>query len=113
MARFNDVIKQGETYTLGFTITDSAGLPEDLTGYHVKLTMKRWYDDATPELEIQDDDQNVFGPETGTILIEIPASITATFHPGRHVYEIKTTSPQNQVVRELEGYFDVTPQVSV
>ena len=75
-------IKRGDTLEFGvqYGEFDEDGVlvtPEDITGYIFTITMKKDPEALDVDADLQHSQENTTDPETGYILMQVPASLTA------------------------------------
>lgn len=87
---------RGDDFTLKVHITDSNGMPVDITGWSFKSTMKLSTELDDTEAEVQVDIAAVSGPdaEAGVLYINYPHEQTKNLIPRTYVVDLQ---------RELNG----------
>lgn len=113
--------EQGATYNLTITLNDSDGAPIDLTGCTFRGKVKSAYSDTTEvasfTFTLRDQTS-----ETGMVDAEISAddmaSLPVTAPAGtkrtatKFVYDIEYENLSGVVKRALQGFFEVSPEVT-
>ena len=114
VVRLNARIPQGATYRgFDFTYYDDDGDPHDLTGYSARMHIRAKHSDPDPPLyEALSGGDITLGGVAGTILIIIPAAVTAAWTFKEGVYDLELVTPGLEVIRLLEGHISVTPEVT-
>ena len=105
------VIKKGATFYTILKMTDSAGVPIDLTGYTGRSQIRPTFDSI-----IFHDFTVTFPNATlGEILWVMPASVTETIDAALaplYVYDLEIEDSTGRVSRILEGYAQISPEVT-
>lgn len=102
---------QGATYNLVLVWRNPDQSEIDLTGY---TAVMRVAPNKGADLVLNPTTENgqiVLGGDLGTIMIDIPAEITAEVEQGQYVYELDLISGDGVVTRLVEGPFYVDGQV--
>lgn len=109
MAAFSElVIEQGATFSTTLNVEDTAGSAIDLTGYTAESQMRKsYYSSSATTINAE-----VTGTSNGEVTISMTAPNTANVTAGRYVYDVKITSPSNEVTRVVEGIVTVLPSVT-
>jgi hypothetical protein len=110
-ASYNIVCEQGATFNFIFTIKNDE-TPWNLTNYTATMTVRPFIGASTTIVVATTSNYITLGGVTGKVTVNIPASLTTTFEPGSHDYDLILDSG-GTVTRILEGKFVVTPGVSV
>lgn len=110
--KYNFVCPQGATFSKQLSyLIDS--VPVDLTGYTARMQVREKPSSATKILDLTTENDSIsLGDQSGTIQIDIPASVTETIVPKTYVYDLELVSSGDFVIRLLEGQFTVTPEVT-
>jgi hypothetical protein len=109
MAAFSElVIEQGATFNTTLNVEDTAGAAINLFAYTAESQMRKSYYSSTAAT-IQ---ANVTGVANGEITLSVSAANTSVLTPGRYVYDVKITSPNDIVTRVVEGIVTVLPSVT-
>lgn len=112
----NLTIPQGSTFRYKFKVNRlEAGAedPVDLSGCEVKMQIRptqrsdRLFLDLYEEGYISIDD-----PVNGSILIDIPASVTRDLSFSKAVYDIQIDFPDGYIMRLIEGSVFLSPEVT-
>lgn len=107
-AKANITIDQGSTFSTYLVLTDSFGVPLNLTDYTVHSQIRKWYTSSTATtFEV-----TIANADTGTILLHLSANATANLAPGKYVYDIESHDAANNIARIIEGSISVTPEVT-
>lgn len=102
----------GQTFTRVFQYTTDDGTPVDLTGYRVRMPIRRNYN-AELFRELTDGDGIEVHAASGEIVPTIPATDMDTIEPRVYVYDL-VLIPQGDEARRfalLTGQFTVAPRV--
>lgn len=109
MAAYSEiVIEQGATFTSNVTVEDTAGSAINLTSYLAESQMRKSYYTSSYYTIVA----NVSDPTNGTITLSMTSANTANVTPGRYVYDLKITAPDETVTRVVEGIVTVLPSVT-
>jgi hypothetical protein len=102
-------LEQGSTFNTQLTLTDDYGNPYNLTGFTLAARGKKSYTTANVAFVF-----NVSTPNanSGVILLNLDASVTANVPYGKYVYDVIVTSSTNIISRVLEGQIYVSPGVT-
>ena len=96
----NIVINSGTDFSQNFILDDSSNNSAlNLTGYGVSCQMRKYAGSATA----YNFQTSIPSPSTGTIQIGLSTSVTSSIRPGRYIYDIVVTSPDNVKTRVIEG----------
>jgi hypothetical protein len=115
-ARYDLVIEQGATFTLEFTVKDGA-TPVNLTGYAARMQFRRKHSAVDADLSLTSAAGGgiTLGGAAGTVAVRVEADVTADLAerldtPG--VWDFELEAPDGTVTREMEGQYQVTPEVT-
>lgn len=103
-------LEQGTDFTTTITLDDVDGIPYNLTGIQAKSQIKKSYYSTTPTATFT---ISINEPNSGTIILQLPNTVTANISAGRYVYDVVIKDSANTVTRVLEGIVNVIPQVTV
>jgi hypothetical protein len=102
-------IESGATFSTTITLKNSDDVPLNLTGYTGSCKMRKSY---YSDFNVYSLTISVVSPATdGKITISSTATNTATYKPGRYVYDVELISGAT-VLRVLEGIVEVTPNAT-
>lgn len=104
-------IKQGDTFILTMTWTDSAGSPVDLTNCTAKMQL-RTAAGGTMLLELSTDNNRIT-LDAGSIELEVDANTMSTFTTPKGVWDLQITYPDGLVTTILTGTFVTIPDITV
>lgn len=105
----NLYIEVGATFTTTMVLTDSTGLPLDLTGFTGVCKIRRSY---YSDFDVYSLTVTVSTPETtGQIIISATATETALMKPNRYVYDVELIQAST-VTRVVEGIAEVRPNAT-
>ena len=93
----------GDTWTVQVTLTDSAGTAHDLTDVTGEASAAREVGSAavaTPTVTVTD-------AAAGQFEVVLAAAATADLTPGRYVYAVRLTWPDDTVRTVIEGVLSV------
>jgi|APGre2960657423_1045063.scaffolds.fasta_scaffold197925_2 hypothetical protein len=102
-------IESGATFSTTISLKNADKTALNLTGYTGTCKMRRSYysDSYVFSLTV-----SVGSPATdGSITISSTATNTATYKPGRYVYDVEMTSGAT-ILRVLEGIIEVSPNAT-
>lgn len=113
--KYDIEITQGTDLVIPFLLEDTQENKQDLTGYLVKLQIKRSSYSTTFLDELTSENSRIIlkgefpEKEIPKCIIEChwPNKITSKFPVGRHLYEMRLFSPSNYVSKLLKGNFIV------
>jgi len=107
-------IKQGADRNLGISLEDANGVPQNLTGYTSKLTVRAHYGGPVL-LELTSSDDIAIGGALGTVDVAFKHTKTAALAFESAIYDwyIKSAAAIPTYTYLLEGSFTVTPQVAL
>jgi hypothetical protein len=109
--KYNFICPQGATFSKQLTWTIDEN-PVDLTTYSARMQVREKHSSTSTIVSLTSDAGDItLGGANGTILIEIPASVTEDFIAKDYVYDLELIVTSN-VTRLLEGKFIVTPEVT-
>jgi len=111
-ANLDFVIEQGATFRYRLII-QQGGVPADLTGYTVRMQVRRSYKVEQLLLELTEANGRLtLTPEEGRIDMLITAEDTEelTFKDG--VYDMEIESVGGQVTRILQGIVTLSPEIT-
>jgi hypothetical protein len=105
----NLIIESGATFSTTMNIDDDTGANFNLTGYTAACKIRKSY---YSDFNVYTLTVSIDSPATdGNITISATANQTATFKPGRYVYDVELTSVSS-VTRILEGIVEVRPNAT-
>ena len=110
-AKYNILCPQGSTYDVQFTYKIKK-YPVNLTGYNARMQVRESYTSSNTLVSLSNGSGITLGGKAGTISILISAVETAAFNPNTYIYDLELVSPNQQVIRIIEGSFTVTPEVT-
>lgn len=109
MATYANIsIDQGSDFELSVPCTGVNGLPLNLTGYTARGQIRRNYSSSTKV----DFTIAIPSPTSGTLLVTLAKTTTATMKAQRYVYDIEVTDGSGKTTRILEGQLEINPAVS-
>lgn len=112
VANKNLIIPQGATWsqTIGWK-AGSPALPVNLEGFSAGMQVRTGYNTPAVAVELSTDNSRIsLGAETGTIILALSASETASIEAGRYVYDLKLVNSAGIVTRLLSGLVIITPE---
>jgi hypothetical protein len=109
--RYDCTVEPGSDFVLTVTLQDSSGVAQDITGATVEMDFRETYDDPNTLMTATTTDYITVTGATGTITIDIPASVTALITQDG-VYDILVTYLSTVKERVLEGDFIYAPRVT-
>ena len=109
MAAYSELfVEQYADYTTKINVDDLQGDAINLTGYSASSQVRKSYYSTTA----YEFTANISDPVTGEITLSMPAANTANMSPGRYVYDLKITDPEDVITRVVEGIVVVSPGVT-
>jgi|TARA_B100001939_G_scaffold330890_1_gene328431 hypothetical protein len=109
--RVDITCRKGDTFTLEFTFTDSAGAAIDLTGYVWKMDVKETDTSSGDIIADNSFDYTGADPAVGKLKITATAATMAGVSGGLYVYDLQSTA--SSVVKTwVYGLFKVNEDVS-
>ena len=104
-------IDQGATFSSVITLTNDDSTPIDITDHEFVAQIRKSYYSVNPTANISVTIENA---ANGVVRMSIDAANTANIKPGRYLYDLTMTKPDeaNTVLRVIEGIVTITPQVS-
>ena len=117
MSEWNLAIDQGATWRLEVTYLDPDDTPIDLTGFDVRMQVRRAYADndgtAEPFVDLTiGDGVTVTDAAGGEFLLTIPKALTTTLPPGNWLYDLEIESSGGEVTRLMYGRALVRAEVT-
>lgn len=111
-AAYNLSCEQAATFNFQFTIANDS-TPWNLTGYTATMTVRPYAGASTTTVVASTANGRIVLDTTGgRATVTIDAATTATFSPGRYVYDFVFDSG-SEVTRVLEGVFVVIAGVTL
>lgn len=117
--KYNTTMEQGATFKRTFEVNDANGDPIDLTGYTFAGQMRKLPKDTgtpiatfTAVLGASVNKINVSLTNTQTSAVPVVADAKDPVKATRYYYDIEMTAPDTTVTRLVEGYIDVSPEVT-
>lgn len=103
-AKYNLKMEQGATFLRTLSLTDDAGDIMNLTGYVARMQVRSSVTASSTILDMSTTGNymSLDGP-TGTITINVPATVTSTLTTINSVYDLEIESSTNVVTRLIEG----------
>lgn len=90
----------GATFSLSLTCQDSAGDPQDLTGYTARGSVRIKPNSESVTLDLA---PTIPTPSNGVILILVSDETTAAITAGRYVFDVVLDTPEGDVIRIFGG----------
>lgn len=107
------LIEQGTTFRRELFYKDAAGVAVNLTGYTARMQVRRSKSSSTVLLDMTTANSRLaITPALGKIVIDLPATLTATFTWPRGVYDLEIESSGGVVTRLLEGEVSISREVT-
>lgn len=105
----NLYIDQGSDYSSIITINNQNGTPVNLTGATVAAQFRKSYNSSS----FTNFDVSVYNALAGQIRLRLSASVSSAVPAGRYLYDIETTSNNNnEKKRVLEGIVVLSPEIT-
>jgi hypothetical protein len=105
--QLNLYVEAGATYQRSLIYTNDDGSLFDLTGFTGELQVRETVQSDDPALVITP----TLDPETATISWTFSAAETASLTAERYVYAMELYGPDDLVIRLIEGFVTVSPEV--
>jgi hypothetical protein len=103
-------LKRGDTWSGLKMEVKYDDVPEDITGYQIKMQVRERYDAPTPLISISDGNGISFDQNDNSAFFIDPLLIDCKY--GRHCYDIQFTLPNGDIKTYLKGSFVVTPDIT-
>jgi len=100
-------IDQGSTFSAGLTISSSAMIPFDLTGYSATSQIRKTYSSSVAQTFTC----AINLPNQGIVELLLTDEQTAVLKPGRYVYDV-ILDKGGVIYRAIEGIITVNPSVT-
>ena len=105
--------EQGATFSLSITWTNPDGTPINITGASAKMQVRATKTSSNVILEASTTNGRItLGGSAGTVIFNIPASVTSLLSVGQYVYDLNITDSSGNITRLLEGAFFVDGEVT-
>lgn len=101
-------LEQGTDFSLTITVTDTAGVAFNLTGYTAAAKIRKHWSSSTAYALTA----TVTGSTSGEITLAANNTTTSAIPPGRYMYDVEATSNTGSVTRVLQGTMTVTPEIT-
>ena len=111
--KYDFTIEQGATTTKPFVWKSSDGQPVDLTGYSVRMQVRR--NVSSPDVLLEASTENgrfQLDAESGKFTLVLSATITSAITWQTGVYDIELTDSDSVVTRLIQGQIDVSKEVT-
>lgn len=105
----NLYIDQGTDFNAEITIYDDNNSPWDLTGYTGTAKIRKSYYSST---SIDFIVSFSLVRTNGTVILDLPSSVTSEMEHGRYLYDIVITNPSGKKTRVIEGIVTINPGVT-
>ena len=106
----NLIVYQGADFETNFYVTNDNGSNFNLTGYVGASKIKKHYESSTST----DITVEITAPETaGAVKLTLSNAVTSAMTPGKYVYDIVLTAPDDIKSRVLEGVLTVVEGVTI
>lgn len=116
---YNTTLDQGSTFTRTFEVLDGDNAPINLTGYTFAAQVRRLpRDTGTPvatfacALGVATNEVTITLTNVQTTAIPTVGNAKNPLATTRYYYDLEITSPAAVVTRLVEGYLDVSPEVT-
>jgi hypothetical protein len=107
-ATSNLYIDAGSTFSAIISVSGSNGLPLNLTGYTVASQIRKSYGSITAYAFTA----SVYDALTGKVRLVLSSTTSSGIKPGRYLYDIEVTAPNNDKLRVVEGLVIITPEIT-
>ena len=106
----NLYLNQNETFISQLTLTDSNGVPYNLTSFSIAGTARRSYYSANTTINFT---VSIINANNGIVQLSANAATTANVPAGNLVYDVLLRdTASNNITRVLEGQIFVSPGVT-
>jgi hypothetical protein len=109
--RYNIVCEQGATFRLDMKWTDEKKRPMSLIGWTGRMQVRETVQSVSSVIDLTSPAGIEF-PGGGQVRLNMSATVTAALPVGRFVYDLELVSPSGEVVRLIEGFFTIKPEVT-
>lgn len=110
MASYNLEIIQGSTYSIRLVAKNEDGSRFNLSGYNARGYIKYRYSDIDKLLDLQPSVHPSY--VSGYIDLNLPATGTAALPACQLLYDIEIYTNSDDVTRVINGYANITPEVT-
>ena len=104
----NITIDQGTDFEAIIDVSDTNGVPYNLTGYAVASQMRKNYASSSPAATFTASHNGA----AGQITLSLSKQFTNDLEPGRYLYDVEVTSGGGTTTRVVEGTVTVTPGIT-
>lgn len=115
-AKKNLIIYQGSTFKFVFKLSRSVNkidTPVDLSGAIAKMQIRPSHRSDTLYLDLYEEGYiSISDPMNGEITINIPPGMTADLEFSKAVYDIQVEFSDGHIMRVIEGYITLSPEVT-
>lgn len=108
--RYNIKAYQGATFNFVATFS-IGGTAVDLTNYSAAMQVRDTYNSPSTIFSLTNGSGITLGGTAGTITVEISAASMGAASSGQFAYDLELDSG-SEVIRLLQGIFDITPEVT-
>ena len=109
MAAYTELnIEQYATFSTTINVEDTQGDAINLLGYSAASQIRKSYYSSTANTLIA----TITGTANGEITLSMTAANTANLSPGRYLYDLVITAPDNTKTRVVEGIVNVLAGVT-
>ncbi len=108
-AKYDFDLDQGATFTRQLTLKDDSGEVVDITAYDFAGQIRTSAASGTIAGEFDFDDVN---PSGGIFLWQMSSSVTADLPAQQCVYDVEMTLNDGSIIRLLEGFVNIKPNVT-
>ncbi len=101
------MLDQGTDFLASIQLKNRENLPYNLTGHTLRSQLRKTYSTES-YIEFSTTHTNA----DGIIFLALNHIQTDTLEPGKYAFDVELTTPDNIVVRILEGIVTVTPSIT-
>jgi hypothetical protein len=114
IAEYNINIVQGETWKMTLELTEDNGSASPLTNYNVEMKIRKYYNyPVIEDLTIDNGMIDNTDFADGIIYFKIPAEKTVDYDFDIAKYDIKITSPDDEVLFLIEGNIIINRSITI
>lgn len=104
--RYDLIVDQGSNYEITIPLTDSDGIPWDLTGMVVTGGFQKYFKYGNVHLFD-------IATSLGSITLSLSANQTNAIDHGKYVYTVNVATNSNNTIRLIEGIVFINPGVNI
>jgi len=111
---YDITITQGETWSVTMTFTNDDGSIIDLSGYTIKMQIRKDYNDTIyQELNSSDNTIDISQAQNGIVIFNLTSTQTGAYDFDVGVYDIKFTASDNTVKYYVKGVVKINRSITI